>query len=95
MIKKTVKLTHENNLYGRTSNWIFSRNCATNPGFLFIADFIAIYAAQKGRISAGTRTICKRTGTLFLTVYPESGMFTKTVNVSGKDGLKILTNLFR
>ncbi len=95
MIKKTVKLTHGNTLNGRTSNWIFSRNCAINPNFLFITDFIAIYATQKGRIGAGTRTICKRTGTLFLTVYPESGMFTKAVNVSGKDGLKVLTNLFR
>ena len=93
MIKKTVKLTHGNNLYRRTSNWIFSRNCAINPGFLFFTDFIAIYATQKGRIGAGTRTICKRTGTLFLTVYPESGMFTKAIDISGKAGLKVLTNL--
>ena len=92
---KDAKLTHGNTLNGRTSNWIFSRNCAINPNFLFITDFIAIYATQKGRIGAGTRTICKRTGTLFLTIYPESGMFTKAVNVSGKDGLKVLTNLFR
>jgi len=89
MIKKTVKLTHGNNLYGRTNNWIFSRNCATNPGFLFITDFTAIYATQKGRISAGTRTICKRTGTLFLTIYPEGGMFAKTVDISRKNGLKV------
>jgi hypothetical protein len=94
VIKKTVKLTHGNNLNGRTSNWIFSRNCAINPNFLFITDFIAIYSIQKGRIGAGTRTIYKRTGTLFLTVYPESGMFTKAVNISGKDGLKVLTNFF-
>ena len=92
---KDAKLTHGNDLYGRTNNWIFSRNCAIKPGFLFITDFIAIYATQKGRIGAGTRTICKRTGTLFLTVYPESGMFAKAVNVSGKDGLKVLTNPFR
>ena len=90
---------HGNTLYGRTNNWIFSRNCATNPDFLFITDFltdfIAIYATQKGRIGAGTRTICKRTGTLFLTVYPESGMFTKAIDISGKDGLKVLTSPFR
>jgi len=73
----------------------FYEKLCTNPGFLFIADFIAIYATQKGRIGAGTRTICKRTGKLFLTVYPESGIFTKTVNVFWKDWLKILTNLLK
>jgi len=86
---RDAKLTHGNTLNGRISNWIFSRNCATNPGFLFITDFIAIYATQKGRIGTGTRTICKRTGTLFLTVYPEGGMFAKTVHISRKDGLKV------
>jgi hypothetical protein len=55
---KDAKLTHGNNLYGRTNNRLFSKNCAINPGFLFVTDFIAVYTTQKGRIGAGTRTIC-------------------------------------
>lgn len=35
---------------GRKNDWIFSINYVINPGFLFITEFITIYAVKKGGI---------------------------------------------